>query len=315
MPDLKYLPISFSDHALLFPLMDEEEQSWLTELTWDYSPIHQILTSFMKQKLLPGYIAVNHQRAVGYSCFFVHQTKAIIAALYASKADYSQEVLEELLSLTISNLKDSQNIQRIEAQIMTFHNLNLAASFTQHGFQYYPRYFLELDLRKYRNQQIYPSSGKIVSWDSSYLPLLAEVALKSYHNQIDAVICEDYRTYAGCEGYLKSLIENPGCGIFVPEASFVVQDIQGIPCGFTMCSRISSSSGMISQIAIHPSHQGCSLGKSLIHKSFQHLKSLGFSTVSLTVTKKNRLAFEWYQRLGFRIRKEFGAYVWERFDR
>ena len=34
--------------------------------------------------------------------------------------------------------------------------------------------------------------------------------------------------------------------------------------------------------------------------------------VSLTVTKKNRRAFEWYQRLGFRVKKEFGAYVWQR---
>jgi len=44
---------------------------------------------------------------------------------------------------------------------------------------------------------------------------------------------------------------------------------------------------------------------------FEKLKAMGFLTVSLTVTKKNKRAFEWYQRLGFRVRKEFGAYVWE----
>jgi ribosomal protein S18 acetylase RimI-like enzyme len=47
-------------------------------------------------------------------------------------------------------------------------------------------------------------------------------------------------------------------------------------------------------------------------RAFTQLKTLGFRSVSLTVTKKNRRAFDWYQRLGFKIRKEFGAFVWER---
>jgi ribosomal protein S18 acetylase RimI-like enzyme len=69
---------------------------------------------------------------------------------------------------------------------------------------------------------------------------------------------------------------------------------------------------MIPQIAVHPSHQGRGVGNTLMKRSFEQLKSFGIQTVSLTVTKKNRRAFEWYQRLGFRIRKEFGAYVWQR---
>ncbi len=49
-----------------------------------------------------------------------------------------------------------------------------------------------------------------------------------------------------------------------------------------------------------------------MHHSLSAFKELGYRSVSLTVTKKNRRAFEWYQRLGFRLRKEFGAYVWDR---
>jgi ribosomal protein S18 acetylase RimI-like enzyme len=41
------------------------------------------------------------------------------------------------------------------------------------------------------------------------------------------------------------------------------------------------------------------------------MKAMGFHSVGLTVTKKNRRAFEWYLRVGFRIRKEFSAYVWQ----
>ena len=69
---------------------------------------------------------------------------------------------------------------------------------------------------------------------------------------------------------------------------------------------------MIPQIAVHPLHQGRGVGNVLMNLSFEQLKARGFRNVSLTVTKKNRRAFEWYQRLGFKIRKEFGAFVWQR---
>jgi ribosomal protein S18 acetylase RimI-like enzyme len=314
MSNIKYLPLSQLDEALLLPLMEEEERVWMSDLDWDYSPIRQILLSFARQRLLPGYAAVNEKEVVGYTYFLVNQAKGIIGALYASKTNHSQEAVEELLSLTISCLKDSQNIRRIEAQIMPFHNLNLIATFTQHGFGYYPRYYLDLDLDLNASQTgaDLSSGEKIIPWSSAYLERTAEMTMLSYRNQIDADICEDYRTRAGCESYLRSLVENPGCGVFMPETSFMGLDEQGSPCGFVICCRISDGAGMIPQIAVHPSHQGRGLGNTLIHHSFEQLRALDFHTVSLTVTKKNRRAFDWYQRLGFKIRKEFGAYIWER---
>jgi ribosomal protein S18 acetylase RimI-like enzyme len=313
MSEFKYFPISHLDDARLLTLMEEEEKVWMSDLGWDYSPIRQILASFVKQKLLPGYVAVNDKDAVGYTYFLVNQAKGIIGALYVSKMNRSQEAVEELLSLTISCLKDSQNIKRIEAQIMPFHNLNLTATFTQHGFGYYPRYYLDLDLElNARMKQAAFTLGKIIPWDSSYIERAAEMTFLSYQDQTDSEICEDYRTKTGCEGYLRSLVENPGCGVFMPEASFIGLDAQGAPCGFVICCRISNGSGMIPQIAVHPSYQGRDLGNALMNYAFGRLKAMNFHTASLTVTKKNRRAFDWYQRLGFKIRKEFGAYVWER---
>jgi ribosomal protein S18 acetylase RimI-like enzyme len=312
MPDLKYLPISCLDDTLLMPLMEEEEKAWMSDLAWDYSPIRQILVSFIRQKLLPGYVAIADSESIGYTYFLVNQAKGIIGALYASKSLRSQEAVEELLSLTISCLKDSQNIKRVEAQIMPFHNLNLTAAFTQHGFNCCSRYYLELDLSNHRRKVELPSTARIIPWDSAYLERTAEMTLLSYQNQTDAEICEDYRTKTGCESYLRSLVENPGCGIFMPEASFIGLDWQGEPCGFLICCRISNGAAIIPQIAVHPSYQGQRLGNILMNRTLGQIKAQGFRTVSLTVTKKNRRAFDWYQRLGFKIRKEFGAYVWER---
>jgi ribosomal protein S18 acetylase RimI-like enzyme len=313
MPDIKYLPISYLDVNLILPLMEEEEKVWMSDLEWDYSPIRQILISYMRQKLLPGYVAVaGEKEPIGYTYFLVNQSKGIIGSLYVSKMSHSQEAVEELLSLAIACLKDSQSIKRVEAQIMPFHNLNLTATFTQHGFSYYPRYYLDLELDTSPKKIASPSLEKMIPWDSAYLERAAEMAMMSYCNQTDAELCEDYQTQAGCESYLRSLVENPGCGIFMPEASFMALDAQNAPCGFVICCRISDGAGIIPQIAVHPSYQGRNLGNALMVRSFEQLRTMGFRTVSLTVTKKNRRAFDWYQRLGFKIRKEFGAYVWNR---
>ncbi len=312
MSDLKYIPISCLDETLLQPLMEDEERMWMADLDWDYAPIRQILVAFIKQKLLPGYVAVADSKALGYTYFLINQSKGVIGALYAMNAAHSQEAVDELLALSISCLKDTQNTKRVEAQIMPFHNLNLASAFTRNGFSHCRRYYLDLDLDNHRKKAELPSALRIVPWDATYLARTAEMTLLSYENQTDAEICEDYRTRTGCESYLRSLVENPGCGIFMPEASFIGLDGQGTPCGFVFCCRISNGAAIIPQIAVHPLYQGKRLGNTLMNRAFAQLKALGFRTVSLTVTKENLRAFEWYQRLGFKMRKEFGAYVWQR---
>ncbi len=312
MPSLKYLPISYLDETLLEPLMEEEQRVWMSDLDWDYSPIRRILVSFIKQKLLPGYVAISDDLPIGYTYFLVNQSKGIIGALYASKTLHSLEAVEELLSLTVACLKDSQNIKRVEAQLMPFNDVNFQAGFARHGFIHFSRQYLELDLSSHRNRVELPPSIRIVPWDSNYIEGAAEMTFLSYQNQPDAEICEDYRTKTGCESYLRSLVENPGCGVFMPETSFIALDWEGVPCGFIICCRISEGAAIIPQIAVHPAHQGKRLGNIFMNRTFAQLKSMGFRTISLTVTEKNRRAFEWYQRLGFIIRKEFCAYVWER---
>jgi ribosomal protein S18 acetylase RimI-like enzyme/transcription antitermination factor NusG len=318
MPDLNYLPISHLDSNLLLPLMEEESRKWMSDLGWDYSPIRNILVSFIRQKLLPGYVAVdNGNNAIGYSYFLVNQAKGIIGAIYVSrKADAphaaAQETVEKLVSLTISCLKDSPVIQRIEAQIMPFNNLSLTAVFTQQGFACYQRYYMEIELHSRRRKIAAPSFGTIIPWNSAYMERVGEMTFLSYQDQTDAEICEDYRTGTGCEGYVRSLVENPGCGVFMPESSFMALDEHGMLCGYVISCRISSETGMIPQIAIHPAYQSHGLGNTLMNHALHHLGKRHFHSVSLTVTKKNPRAFDWYQRLGFKIRKEFGAYVWQR---
>lgn len=312
MPDLKIVPIGQADQCLLTSLMDVEVQAWATELNWDFTPVRAILSSFIAQNLLPGYVALSGSCAVGYGYFLMYQRKGIIGTVFAPKSDLQQDIADGILAHAIGALKVCESICRIEAQIMPFHSVNLTAGFTRHGFQCHTRYFMELDLASRPPGAQEADGAATVRWNPARLARAAAVAQLSYFGETDALICEDYQTLAGCENYLRSLMDNPGCGLFLPEASFMALDENGEPCGLIIGSRISGSAGMIPQIAIHPTHQGRGLGGSLMDRALGQFRALGLRTVGLTVTKKNRRAFEWYQRLGFRIKKEFGAYVWER---
>jgi ribosomal protein S18 acetylase RimI-like enzyme len=312
MPDLKFTPISYADPEFLSALLDEEEICWREELGWDFAPVRRILSSFIEQRLLPGYVASDDHSVIGYTYFLRHLTKGIIGTLYASRVAHAQEMVDEILALSVKCLKETGGIRRIEAQIMPFNSLDLSGAFTRQGFRCYPRHYLEIDPHSYTGTGFPPGKEKIVHWDESFLACAAEVTLKSYEHQPDAQICEDYRTLQGCENYLRSLLENPGCGHFLPGASFVGLDTRGSPCGVIVGSRISERAGMIPQVAILPSSQGRGLGTALMSHCLSYFKTHGYRTVSLTVTQKNKRAYDWYYRLGFRPRKEFAAFVWDR---
>ena len=195
---------------------------------------------------------------------------------------------------------------------MPFHNLNLTHAFTENGFSHSSRYYLDLDLSNHRKKSELPAALKIVPWDSSYLARTAEMTFLSYENQADAEICEDYRTRTGCEGYLRSLVENPGCGIFMPEASFMA-------IGLARCAvRICFLLPYLRRSRNHPSNCGPSFvpgqkaGQYTDESRVCPAEGAWLSLRKPDRDKENLRAFEWYQRLGFKIRKEFGAYVWQR---
>jgi ribosomal protein S18 acetylase RimI-like enzyme len=311
MHDLHFFPISCTDFSLLSRLMKEEENAWMQQLGWDYAPVREILESFMEQKLLPGYVAILEKKAAGYIYFLTNGNKGMLGNVYVKRSDHSEEISDALLSLGISGLRELPRIQRVEAQIMPFNDLSFTEIFIRKGFQYYPRSYLTMDMASFSIPET-DSGIKIVPWNDSFLLPTAEIILSSYKNQPDADICSDYSTLSGCESYLRSIMNNPGCGFFMPEASCMALDENKVPCGFVLGSRISKGTGMIPQIAVKPDYRGRKLGHALMARCLNFFKSRDFRKVTLTVTNDNRTAYQWYCRLGFSVSKEFGAFSWTR---
>jgi len=312
MSDVTLIPLDTADPQLVEGLLNEELAAWKSELGWDYRDVQHILQSFIARKALPGYLAIETEQPVGYVYFLAYAAKGVIGTVYCTGSRIPQRVVDGLIEAAITALRENVFLSRIEAQVMPFHGVNLAPGFVQHGFDIYPRQFLELDLGRFPSRSEPRVTEKIVSWNPAHLPGAARAAWLGYRKQVDAQVCEDYCTESGCEGYLRSLVETPGCGTFLPAASFCALDSRGLVCGFITVSKISPAGAMIPQISILPSHQGRGLGKALMARALSALASRGCRTVGLTVTVENRRALEWYKQEGFRLRKEFAAYVWQR---
>ena len=315
MSDVRYIPISHLDESAILPLMEEESRMWLTDLGWDYSAIQQVLLSFIREKMLPGYAALADGRIIGYTYFLANQARGSIGALYttpATQPDKAQKIADDLLELAIVCFQDSSDIHRIEAQILPFHGQDYARVFTRYGFHQYPRHYLIRKINDLDTEKEPVERAEIIPWDSSLIRHAAAMTAASYRDHLDHQILEDYLTPSNCENYLRGLLSNPGCGVFLPDVSFMCLDEHGSPCGYVICSRISDGCALIPQIAMHPGWQGRGLGAALISRCLRQLRAMNYRCLSLVVTEKNSRANEWYRRMGFQVCREFGAFIWNR---
>ena len=316
LSNIQYIPLTHLDESTLLPIMEEEKRMWLTDLGWDYSDIQQVILSFMREKMLPGYAAfTGGKQAAGYVYFLANKAKGTVGALFTSQTtqpDAAQETADGLVELAVACLQDSGDIRRIEAQIFPFHGQDFTRIFSKYGFRRYPRLYLVRDIGAGATETDIDASVKIIPWNSAFIGQTAVLAAAGYLNHPDYLIFEDYHTPSNYENYLRGLISNPGCGVVLPDASFMYLDGHGTLCGYILCSRISDGRAMIPQIVTHPAWQGRGLGAALMNRCLRQLQIMDFHSLSIVVTKDNSRACEWYRRMGFQPRREFGAFIWNR---
>ena len=111
--------------------------------------------------------------------------------------------------------------------------------------------------------------------------------------------------------FLRNIVLLPGCGQFLPEASFLVRPATGDrPVGMILTSTVAEGVGHTTQICVMPGHQGNGIGRALMESSIQALRRRDYKSVSLTVTSINSSAVRLYEHLGFRTIKQFAAGFW-----
>ena len=136
----------------------------------------------------------------------------------------------------------------------------------------------------------------------------------AYEGHVDSRINDQYRSVSGARRFLLNIIQYPGCGAFFQPGSYVAADTAaGQLCGICLSSLVSADVGHITQICVTPEVRGTGAGYELLRRSLNALAEYGCRAASLTVTSSNTGAIELYERVGFRTRDRFAAYVWDGF--
>jgi ribosomal protein S18 acetylase RimI-like enzyme len=297
----------------LEPLLLEEASHWREELHWDYRSALELIKRFLEAHALSGCVALASGIAVGYSFYVLEDYKGLIGGMYVSPSQNQGPVGRRLLEEMLYSMRALPQMHRIEAQLMPFGG-PVDEALRDQGFRLYTRQFMLLDLTKPAERAPGINSGlRLDRWNDRYFEPCAKLIYLAYASHIDGDINDQYRSRHGALRFLKNIILLPGCGQFLPNASFVLRHPGGDDLvGAVLTSEVAGGVGHTTQICVQPGFQGHGVGRSLMQTAVDALRSQHFKELSLTVTAENRSAVHLYERLGFTTIKSFTAGVWPR---
>jgi ribosomal protein S18 acetylase RimI-like enzyme len=311
--DLRHLPARDFE-----PLLQEEIELWSKQLHWDYSASAGLIRKFLESRSLPGYAAVENGRVAAYSFFVYEDHKGLIGDLFATAA-YRGPTEERLLGHVIETLRGSPGLERIEAQLMMLGSPVLDVVFRRERFQAHTRKFMHLSILNGMDWNISSpdhsrdlSDFEFLPWDERYFEETAALITRAYYDHVDGAINDQYRSLSGALRFLRNIIHYPGCGQFHGGAAILARHrLTRKMHGLILTSTVHPGVGHITQVCTSPEFRGIGLGYELIRRVTVIFRDQGYAGISLTVTSANTGAVALYERLGFRLLREFNAYVWD----
>ena len=295
----------------LEPLLLEEASHWREELHWDYRSALELIKRFLDAHALSGCVALERDSAVGYSFYVLEDYKGLIGGLYVSQRQNQESIGRRLLDDMLYSMRSLPQMQRIEAQLMPFGG-PVDQALRDQGFRLHARKFMLLDLRKQTEDPPHTNSGlRLDRWNDRYFEPCAKLIYLAYANHVDGDINDQYRSRHGALKFLKNIIHLPGCGQFLPGASFVLRHPGSDELvAAVLTSEVAAGVGHTTQLCVQPGFQGHGLGRMLMRTSEEALRNMHYKELSLTVTADNRTAVQLYEKLGFDTIKVFTAGVW-----
>jgi ribosomal protein S18 acetylase RimI-like enzyme len=308
----------------LAALLEEETASWRAELDWDFHASADLVRRFMQLRSLNGFALLTGGVVAGYSYYVAEDGKGLIGDFYVRAAFRAPERHALLLQAVLDAMWRTPGTRRVEAQLMMLSAYDRAAAIPSplaqlhrampyaRWFHCYPRQFLEAPLASVRDLPARETGIAFGLWAESWQDAAAQLIAAAYRRHVDSSINDQYRSPQGARRFLTNIVQYPGCGDFFAPASFVGWDRKNrAMCGVSLASLVAPDVGHITQICVAPQWQGHGIGYELLRRSLVALAAHGCRDVSLTVTSANESALRLYRQMGFGLRREFCAYVWE----
>jgi len=293
----------------LRPLLDEETAYWGRELLWDYADVSLAVASGLERGSLRGRVFMDERRPLAY-CYYLHESgRAIVGSLFATTAYRGQGVEERLLDGVLADAQALPDNDRIECQTLFSTARSADARFASAGFLGRTRHYLVRQLGLPAPAR--PAGLRLRPVGRDDILRAAEIVYLSHRGSLDAALNLTYATPASCRSFVETLMLRAGCGQFDTEASFLAEGRDGA-MGVVLASRLSNSNGHICQVSVLPECQARGLGLGLMTAALEAFRRRGLGSASLSVTVGNGRAYRLYERLGFKLKKAFGAHAWVR---
>jgi ribosomal protein S18 acetylase RimI-like enzyme len=306
---MRSLPLSEFQARHLSPLLDEEARHWEGELNWDYSEVSSAVAAGLDRRNLAGRVVLDDGRPAAY-CYFIQESgRAVVGSLFATAPLRRRGLEEALLDDVLGEALADEGNTRVECQTLFSTSSEADACFGRQGFRSVGRHYLVRDLR----EPIPPSAAgpTLKRMRRDDLPGVADIIYESHRGSLDAALNLTYATPAHCRGFVDTLALRGGCGAFDTEASLLLETEREM-AGVLLASRLSRRTGHICQVSVLPEFQGRGFGRLLITAALEALRRQGLENASLSVTVGNAVAYQLYERMGFRVRKAFAAHAWVR---
>jgi ribosomal protein S18 acetylase RimI-like enzyme len=313
---------------VLRAVLDAEGELWKQRLHWDYRTSSKLLMQYLDSHMLPGYAALEAGQVTGYVFCVYEETKAVIGDVFAlasapngsynasnSEPATAHEIEQTLLKHIFETLLNSPQLDRIESQLLLHPSGAHAETFRQTGFQIFRRLFMVqvlhglwdppsanldagLELRPWRDEDLAPA-GRLIA--------------EAYRDHPDSIINDQYRSVHGSQRFLHNIVRYAGCGVFSAQVSHVVVERRNHELvALVLGSRVSTQSGHITQVCVHPHYRRRGLARMLLSVAAFEFMRHGATEISLTVTESNTDAIGLYRAEGYSIVHTFDAAVWER---
>jgi ribosomal protein S18 acetylase RimI-like enzyme len=297
----------------LEPLLQEECDSWLSELCWDFEKSADLVRRFVDMRALSGSAIVQRDMVAGYTYWVLEEDKGLVGDLYVRRAFSSTAYEDALLSSALEPLLATPPVNRIESQLMMIPWVDLHRPPYGEYAAKFRRNFMRIDLTRAalgKGHMRRPTYFE--KWHDHYADAAAHVIAGAYAGHVDSRINDQYRSPAGARRFLHNIVQYPGCGAFYRPASFVGFDaVTARVVGVCLASLVAPETGHITQICVTPAARGTGVGHELLRQSLMTLRELGCRSASLTVTASNDDAVRLYESVGFVTARQFAAYVWE----
>jgi ribosomal protein S18 acetylase RimI-like enzyme len=318
---LEILDLRHFSARQLRPLLETESRVWEQRLRWNYQSSTELLLQYLDSRILPGFVALDRGRICGFTFCVYEGQKAVVGDAFAIANDTAQmlQTTHTLLHQLLQLLQNSPGIQRIESQLLLYDAGSINEVFLASGFTMYPRLFMECNLNVSADsthappELNLPATVELLRWSTDHYQAAAELIHECYLGHIDARINDQYCSLHGSLRFLHNIVRFPGCGVFEPNASWVLRDRHnGSIVGMLLCSRVASDVAHITQLCIAPAWRGHGLGRALLNHCIDHLTRADFAAITLTVTEANQQAVKLYENHGFFTRHRFDAMVLDR---